>query len=90
MDRCRCAPRRACERYWGQPIGVWTGCGVRCCGIAHACCNDGFEFIDHCNRDVFIAHRHCNAFCRPEMTLTPFCGKSNCNCRRDDCNDRCW
>ena len=89
MDRYRCEQRRTCDRYWYQPIGVRTCGGGRYCGVAHSCCNDGFEIFDRCNRGVFIASRHINAFCWPQMTLTPFCGRSNCGCRRDDCDDRC-
>jgi len=90
MDRYRCEQRRTCDRYWDQPIGLRTCGGVRHCGRAHSGCNDGFEMIDRCNRAVFIACRHVNACIRPEMTLTPFCGMSNCMCRRDDCDGCRW
>jgi len=76
---------KLCERFLNQPIEVMTKGGVRFCGIVLTVCFDGVEIIDKCNRVIFISLRQIDAIVQPKMTLTPFCGKSNCKCNHGDC-----
>ena len=76
---------RLLDRYVGQPIEVLTSDRVRYCGILLNSCCDGVEIIDECSRVIFIAMRHIDAIVEPKMKLTPFCNRTNCECRRGDC-----
>jgi len=85
MDKCKCGLERQLERFHGQPVEILTSDGVRYCGIVLMVCDNAVELIDKCSRVIFLPYRHIDALIEPKMTLTPFCGRSSCHCRHDDC-----
>jgi len=80
-----CSLERLFDRYKGQPIEILTNDGVRYCGIELMACEDGVEIIDKCSRVIFIPFRHIDAVVEPKMKLTAFCGHTDCECRKEDC-----